>query len=126
MGKIVQTRYMTTSKTPKLLPPKDPEAWTFPRDQTNFTKSSIPGPPTLEYKYRCMHCNPEGVSRNTLADLEPEFRTACNHCQSTGWIPSRRLACSETSKPTNRRRMKSRAELLAERFARHLASVARD
>merc|ERR1712000_31721 len=49
----------------------------FTRDFRGLKFPATPG--------RCMHCNPEGVSRNTLADLDPEFRTACNHCLSTGW-----------------------------------------
>merc|ERR1711964_93565 len=35
------------------------------------------------YRLYCTHCNSEGVSRDTLA---AEDRTACDHCQSTGWL----------------------------------------
>merc|ERR1711964_90589 len=70
-------------------------------------------------------------SVETYTSLKPPNKMSvynmATKTSSRGWLKARRrrLACSETHSPDKRRRLKSRAELLAERFARHCATVAR-
>merc|ERR1711964_253100 len=108
------SRYCSFSESQ--LPPK--RGWKV--DKYLGAKGSSP---KLEYMYyRCTACKHTG-SKNTKDGKCPKRKS--DKCDGDWGYNRRRLASSETRMPDHPRRLKSRAELLAERFARHLASVAR-